>query len=559
MSKDSLAGNSLQLEDAITAERSNQADDVSMKEGAESENLEVDYKTILANRPVNPLSWSRIRIYFTCLIIYLCSTMNGFDGSLMTSINTMDEYVDFFKLSGSSTGTGIIFSIYQIGQISATIFIWLADYIGRVKTIFAGTVLVCVGAIISATCHEISVFIGSRFLLSFGCGLATAVCPMYLVEIVPPELRGTLCALYNSLYYIGSIIATWAIYGTSITYKGNPLSFRIPLWLQLLCPGIVVLTVLFIAPESPRFHFLKDDKEKARKFFTDFHADGDKDHPLIDYEMMQIEESFMEVPKFTIKDYFDFPKLFSSKTRTYRSLLVIAWSWFGQFSGNAVVGYYMTTIFLDWGIKNATTRLLLTGINSILGYIFATAGSLVVDRLGRRPIMLFSTSGFVICFAIIAGSMAAYMNNGNQAAGRCGIAFIYIFNNVFFSFGYTPLQPLYPAEVLSSEMRARGMALFQVTQGISSFVNTFSAPTAMKNITYWYYVFYVFWDLIEVLIIYFWFVETKQLTLEEIEALFKSSHPVKRSIEVAKERDAENKRARKEKKELKELKSKQTV
>ena len=110
----------------------------------------------------------------------------------------MDEYVDFFKLSGSSTGTGIIFSIYQIGQISATIFIWLADYIGRVKTIFAGTVLVCVGAIISATCHEISVFIGSRFLLSFGCGLATAVCPMYLVEIVPPELRGTLCALYNS-------------------------------------------------------------------------------------------------------------------------------------------------------------------------------------------------------------------------------------------------------------------------------------------------------------------------------------------------------------------------
>ena len=484
--------------------------------------------------------------------------MNGFCGSIMTSINTMDEYVDYFKLSSSSAGIGIIFSIYQIGQNPPTIFIWPIDYIRRTKTIFSGSVSVCVGAIISATCHKISVFIFSRFLLSFGCGLATAVYPMYLVGIVPP-IPSTLCALYNSIYYVGSIIATWAIYGTSITYKGSSMSFRIPLWLQLLCPGIVVLAVLFIAPESPRYYFLKGDKDKARKFFSDFHADGDEEHPLIDYEMTQIEESFMEVPKFTIKDYFDFPKLFSSKTRAYRSLLVIAWSWFGQFSGNAVVGYYMTTIFLDLGIKNATTRLLLNGINSILGYIFATAGSLVVDRLGRRPMMLFSTSGFVICFAVIAGTMAAYMNDNNKAAGRCGIAFIYIFNNVFFSFGYTPLQPLYPAEVLSSEMRARGMALFQVTQGISSFVNTFSAPTAMKNITYWYYVFYVFSDLVEVIVIYFWFVETKQLTLEEIEALFKSSHPVKRSIEVAKERDAENKRVKKEKKELKELKSKQTV
>ncbi|QPG76554.1 hypothetical protein FOA43_003944 [Brettanomyces nanus] len=511
------------------------------------------YKGILKDHPINNLSKPRIRLFCTCFIIYLCSTMNGFDGSLMTSINTMDEYIDYFNLSGSSASTGIIFSIYQIGQIVATIFIWLADYIGRVRTIFAGTLIVCVGAICSATCHEISVFIGSRFLLSFGCGLATAVCPMYLVEICPPEFRSTLCALYNSLYYIGSIICTWSIYGTSINYKGSASSFKIPLWLQLLCPGIVTVTVLFLAPESPRYLFLKGKPEKAREFFCKYHADGDDSHPLVEYEMSQIEESFLEVPKFSIKDYFDFPKLFSSRTRTYRSLLVIAWSWFGQFSGNAVVGYYITTIFLNLGIKNATTRLLLNGINSILGYVFATAGSLVVDRIGRRPMMLYSTSGFVLCFAVIAGTMAAYMNNNNLQAGRAGIAFIYIFNNVFFSFGYTPLQPLYPAEVLSSEMRARGMALFQLTQGVSSFVNTFSAPTAMANITYWYYVFYVFWDLIELVIIYFYFVETKQLTLEEIEALFKDPKPVKRSIEVAKERSAENKRRRKEDKELKAL------
>ncbi|CDK29253.1 unnamed protein product [Kuraishia capsulata CBS 1993] len=502
---------------------------------------EEGYLKILRERPVKMFSGPRIRLYATCVIIYLCSTMNGFDGSLMTSINTMQEYIDYFHLSGSATGTGIIFSIYQIGQISATVFIWLADYIGRVRTIFAGCVLVCVGAIISATCDQIHTFIGARFLLSFGCGLATAVCPMYLVEITPPELRGNLSAMYNSFYYVGSIIATWSIYGTSISHKGSELSFKIPLWLQLLCPGMVVVGVLFLAPESPRFNYLKDKKQATRDFFVKYHADGDDTHPLVDYEMAQVEISFLELPKFGIRDYFDFPKLFTTKSRAYRSLLVIAWSWFGQYSGNAVVGYYMTTIFLDLGITNATTRLLLNAVNSILGLVFAASGSLLVDRVGRRFMMIYATSGFILSFTVIAACIAAFENNGNQVAGRAGIAFIYIFNNVFFSFGYTPLQPLYPAEILSSEMRARGMALFQLTQGVASFVNTFAAPTAMENIRYWFYVFYVFWDCIELVVIYFFFVETKRLTLEEIESLFEGSSPVKTSIKVAKHHDEQAK------------------
>ncbi|VEU22163.1 DEKNAAC103170 [Brettanomyces naardenensis] len=536
MSKESVNGDAVHLEDPTAT---------TSKDNSIKQPFDVDengYREILSDHPVNNMSWNRIRIYITCFFIYLCSTMNGFDGSLMTSINTMNEYTTYFHQKNSASGQGLVFSIYQAGQICATAFIWLADYIGRVYTIFGGVVIVCIGAIMSATCHQISVFIGARFLLAFGCGLATAVCPMYLVEICPPELRSTLSAVYNSFYYIGSIIATWSIYGTSITYKGQSLSFRIPLWLQLLCPGMVALTILFIAPESPRYLYLKGKREKARQFFIKYHANDDEDHPLVEYQISEMEESFLEVPKFSIRDYFDFRKLFSSKSRTYRSMLVIAWSWFGQFSGNTVVTYYITTIFLDLGVKNATTRLLLSAVESIIAYISATCGSLVVDRLGRRPVMLTCTASFVVCFAIIAGCLAGFINTGNKKAGSAGIAFIYLYGGVCFPFGYTPLQPLYPAEVLSSEMRARGMALFQLTQGVAAFVNTYSAPTAMQNIRYWYYVFFVFWDLFEFFIIYFFFVETKQLTLEEIEKLFLADKPVKESIEVAERRKAEIKR-----------------
>lgn len=492
-------------------------------------NLTTDgYKDILKHNPVSRWHKNRYIIYFSCLCIYFVSTTNGYDGSLLTALLAVPRFMTTMGIK-DALGTGLVMSIFQIGQICVTVFVWLGDFIGRKPTIFIGSCIVCVGAIITALSNSYNMFVGGRFLLSFGSGLSCSLSTSYLLEIVPPNERSVLCGIYNSLYYIGSIIATWSAYGTNITYEGSDLAFRIPLWLQLLCPGIVVVLMLFV-PESPRFHYMKGNIDKARNFFVKYHANDDSSHPIVEYEMAQLEMSLMEFGKFTIKDYFDYRVLFKTRKDARRSTLVVAASWFGQFSGQAVVGYYLTTILLDLGIENATTRLLLNGINSIWGYIFATAGSLLVGKLGRRKVFLFSNSGFILSFTVIAACTAAFQDHGNQTAGRVGIAFIYIFNNVFFAFGYTPLQPLYPAEILSSPMRARGMGMFQLVQGTASFVNTYAAPVAMENIRYWFYVFFVFWNIFQLCIIYFFFVETKSLTLEEIDLVFESSKPVKSSI-----------------------------
>lgn len=498
------------------------------------------YKKIFQEHPVPRWTKLRLSIYFTCLVIYLVSTTNGYDGSLLSSLITMPEFISHLNIK-SASGTGIVFAIFQVGQMVATLFVWLGDFIGRRNAIFIGSVIVCLGAIITSIANNTSTFIGGRFLLSFGSGISCALSTTYLLEITSPDERSALCAIYNSLYYIGSIIATWSSYATSISYANSVLSFRIPLWLQILCPALVVIGLLVgVAPESPRFYYLTGQPDKARAFFCKYHANGDEKHPIVEYEMAQLELSLLEVPKLRVRDYFDARILFKTKSRIYRSLVCIAHSAFGQLSGNAVVGYYITNIFLELGITNPTTRLLLNGVNSILGFIFAMSGSILVGRIGRRPILLYSTTGFVISFTIIAACIAAYTNNNNQVAAKVGIAFIYIFNNVFFSFGYTPLQPLYPAEILSSEMRAKGMALFQITQGTASFINTYAAPVAMQNIKYWYYVFFVFWDTFEVIIIYLYFVETKNLTLEEIELIFESATPVKTSMIISKPGHAAN-------------------
>ena len=506
------------------------------------------YMEILRDHPVSRWHKNRFMIYLACLSIYFVSTTNGYDGSLLTALFAMPNFLTTMGIK-STLGTGLVMSIFQIGQMCATVFVWLGDFIGRKQAIFCGSVVVCVGAIVTSVAKNYHTFVGGRFLLSFGSGISCSLATSYLLEIVSPNERSALCSIYNSLYYIGSIIATWSAYGTHQRYGNSHLAFRIPLWLQLMCPALVCVLVQF-APESPRFHYLKGNKDKARNFFIKYHANGDETHPIVNYQMAQLEMSLMNVPKLTIKDYFDYRILFRTKRDSKRSLLVIAASWFGQFSGLAVVGYYFTTILLDLGVENETTRLLLNGINSVLGYLFATAGSLLVGKLGRRFVFLYSTSGFVACFAILAACLATFQNRGNKTAGRAGIAIIYIVNNVFFSFGYTPLQPLYPAEVLSSVMRVRGMGLFQLVQGTASFVNTYAAPVAMQNIKYWFYVFFVFWDIFEVLVIYFIFVETKGLSLEEIDLVFLSENPVKSSIICSKDNDA----AKTEKKRLAQIK-----
>lgn len=495
------------------------------------DNHEVSLAQLLKAHPVPKWSAPRIRLYLTIMCLYLVATSSGFDGSLMTSINTLQEYKDYFNLGDSATGTGLVFLIYPAGSMASCGLVWLADYIGRVYTICAGLIVLIVGAIISATTTNHDAFIGARFILAFGCTLSITCTPAYLVEVIPSDMKH-LVLIYNTFYYIGSLIATWTMYGTEIHYAGTHESFSIALWLQILCPGIVLCCILF-APESPRYLYSKNKIDKCRDFIIKYHAGGDSTHPIVLAEMNQIAESYQESGFLTPKDYLDFRVFFRTVARRKRTALVVVWSWFSQFSGNQVVTYYMTTLFLNLGITNATTRLLLTAINSIICLITSNLGAYVVERLGRRPVLLGATIIFVICFVSLTAATKTFNDdNNNEAAAKAGIFFIYFFQAVF-SFGYTALQPILASEYMNNDMRARGLALWHLVGNAASFLNLYTAPIAMENIKHFYYLFFALWDLFELFVIYFFFVETSRLTLEEIEYVFSKPHSVKESIKMS--------------------------
>ncbi|QMW38221.1 hypothetical protein G4B11_001457 [Aspergillus flavus] len=480
-------------------------------------------EVIERNRP-DPWGSGYRKLYLMSALVFLCSTMNGYDTSLMGSINALPNYTEYYNLpTKGSVSTGIVFSIFQIGQMAGALFIWMADWRGRRTHIFIGCLGVCVATVITSTAKKLSVFIGGRFLLSFFATCAHTASPLLLVELAPPQYRGSVAGMYNTLYYLGSILATSSVYGAHLhlAHRGH-LDWRLPLWLQMVCPGLVCLGIWLIA---------KDRHEEAQAFIVKYHANGDASHPIVVLEMNEMTNNLQEEGITHWRNFFDLSVLVKSRSRRYRLMLNLVFSWFGQFSGNNVISYYLPTLLKNVGVTNTDTQLLLNIIYALTGWIAATIGTRFHDIVGRRKMFLGSTAGMVFCLAVTAATAAVFVHSSSTIASSASIAFIYIFG-VVFAFAFTSMQPIYPGEVMSNDMRAKGMGTFKLTAGAAGFINTFAAPVALADIGYWFYVFFVFWDCFEFAFIYFFFVETKGRTLEELEEVFEAPNPRKASLKV---------------------------
>ena len=166
----------------------------------------------------------------------------------------------------------------------------------------------------------------------------------------------------------------------------------------------------------------------------------------------------------------------------------------------------------------------ITLINNCQQFAFAIFGACLVERVGRRPLLLFS---FTACTVVwlgmtIASSQfqASYIGDddegepmySNSAAGKASLAMIFMFG-AFFSVGVTPLQALYPVEVLSFEMRAKGMAFSNLAVNAAGMLNQYAWPVSMKQIGWKTYIVFTIWDAVQATVVYFFIPETKGRTV----------------------------------------------
>jgi len=181
------------------------------------------------------------------------------------------------------------------------------------------------------------------------------------------------------------------------------------------------------------------------------------------------------------------------------------------------------------GYHNSITKANINLGYSCFQFVFALVGAAFVDKIGRRPLMLFSMIGCCIVWIGMTTATAEYANHSEPAAAKATVAMIFIFGAVY-SFGLTPLQALYPVEVLSFEMRAKGMAFSSLAVNAGGLLGQFAWPVSLANIGWKTYIVFVVWDAIQSIVFWYTMPETKNRTLEELDIIFESRNPVKESL-----------------------------
>ncbi|EHA51908.1 lactose permease [Pyricularia oryzae 70-15] len=477
----------------------------------------------------SPWTASMWRLYAVLACAYLCGCLNGYDGSLMGGLNGMDSYRDYFGTQVDGSSTGLTFAMYNIGGIAATAFTGpVNDWFGRRWGMWIGAAIIIIGTGVQAPAETGQRFLAGRFVLGFGVSFCCVSAPCYVSEIAHPVWRGTLTGLYNCTWYIGAILASWVTYAVAETMKGSLDAWRIPVWCQLVTSGFVLIFALFL-PESPRWLMANDRYEEAQRVLAKYHGEGNPEHPLV---LLQLKEMTMQITQDgSDKRWWDYSALFNTRAHRRRMICVLGMGVFGQASGNSLSSYYMAAMLKTAGITEQGRVLAFNATNPMVSFIGAVLGARMTDVVGRRPLLLSTIVFASVCFAIITGTTKlATEDPSNTAAGNATVAFIFIFG-VVFSFGWTPLQSMYIAETLPTETRAKGTAIGSLASACASTVLQYSAGPAFESISYYYYIVFVFWDLFEGVIIYFFWPETKDRTLEELEEVFQAPNPVKKSLE----------------------------
>jgi MFS family permease len=342
--------------------------------------------------------------------------------------------------------------------------------------------------------------------------------------------------MYNTLWFSGAIVASGAA-RASLNVGGN-YSWRLITWLQCLFAGLIVAVCMFL-PESPRWLYVNGKQERAKAILTRYHGNGNPESAWVKLQMHEYEE-LLDMDG-SDKRWWDYRALFRDRPAVYRLSCNMAISIFGQWAGNAVLSYYLSAVLDTCGFTDPIVQANITLINSSQQFFFAICGALLVDRVGRRPLLIFSFTGCCViwCGMTIASAMFnqspqtvqapdGTWEHANTAASKASLAMIFLFGTVY-SVGITPLQALYPVEVLSFEMRAKGMAFSALTVNAAGLLNQFAWPIAMSKLSWKTYIIFTAQDGIQAFIIWLFIPETQGRTLEELDEIFASRNPVRAS------------------------------
>ncbi|KAL3491900.1 general substrate transporter [Aspergillus germanicus] len=471
----------------------------------------------LGGRQFPRVTWwknpSMRKTYICLMFVVLTSATNGYDGSMMNGLQTLAPWQEHFNHPSGSL-LGILSAILSLGSIAALPVVpYAADLLGRRMGILIGCLIMILGVVLQSISANYGMFLAGRFFIGFGVAIAQGASPLLIAELVHTQHRAIFTTIYNTTWYVGAIVAAWLTFGTNnIT---NNWAWRAPTIAQAV-PSLIQIFFIWFIPESPRFLVYKGQSERALKVLADCHANGDQEDEVVQLQMEEIRETIRLEKEFESNSWFD---LVRTKGNRHRMIILISAGLFSQWSGNGLVSYYIVKILDNIGYTDSVEQNLINGCLQIMNFIVALTMCFFVDKLGRRRLFLISTAGMLVAFIVWTICSARYDEAGNRAAANSVIAMIYIYY-LFYNIAWSGLLIGYTVEILPYSLRAKGMTVMWFCVDAALFFNQYVNPIALDNLGWKYYIFYCVWLGVELTVVWFFYVETRNTPLEEIAKFF---------------------------------------
>ncbi|KAE8375037.1 general substrate transporter [Aspergillus bertholletiae] len=462
----------------------------------------------------------------------------GYDMGVISIINVMEEFHKVFPKAETSFGKGLMTGMLLLGAFVGCIFMsYLSDRISRKWALTAMVVAFDIGAILQTAAVNYDMLVAGRFIGGIGVGTLAMGAPLYISEISPPNMRGTLLVLESISITSGVVIAYWITFGTR--HIASEACFRLPFGLQMVTATALGLGIHFF-PYSPRWLALVNRDAECLASLTKLrNLPATDERVQIEYNSIISEVRFQKMVqerkhpgakglKLEILSWFD---LFSKGTWK-RTAVGCGIAFFQQFSGINAFVYYAPTLFESLG-QTSEMSLVLSGVFNILQFVAAIICFLLIEKIGRRPLAIGGAFGMAAAYVIIAVLSGVYSKDwhAHMAAGWACVAMAFVFI-LLYGVSYSPLGWAMPSEIFSTTSRSKGVALSTCVIWLSDFIVGVITPSMLADIEYRTYIFFAVMCFVAGIWAILLVPETSGKSLEEIDELF-GDDSAKKEREIA--------------------------
>jgi sugar porter (SP) family MFS transporter len=402
--------------------------------------------------------------------------------------------------AGTFEQSAIVSSLLLGAIVGAILSGYLADAISRRWTKVISGCIYVVGALGCALSVNAEMLIAFRVVLGISVGTASFVAPMYIAEVAPPRVRGGLVT-FNQLAITSGILLSYLV---NFAFKGVEYNWRWMLGLAAI-PGAALAVGMLTVPHTPRWLMQKGREDDARRTLEELRENEEGGD--VEEEIDDIKDAIRREGETSIGDLVK---------PTIRPLLVIglALAIFQQFVGINTVIYYAPTILKDTGLTNSAsiTQTVFIGVTNV---VFTIVALLLLDRVGRRKLLLTGTVGLVVGLLILGVYFAS--STLQDDAPYLALVGLLLFIAAF-AVGLGPVFWLLISEIFPLGVRSKAMSVSTVANWGANFLVAATFLSLSKAITR-QGIFFLYAGLgIIAVIVFAWKVpETKDRTLEDIQ------------------------------------------